>query len=138
VATPLFRPDLQSPASGEQVPGPVQGDPTFDQITFTFGSVVVTDPITVEYVVEVSTDPNFSRNKTKKLGTIVTPDAGPISLTVPNDFFTTAGQTIWWRVGARNVADRPGPVKDAIGERYIFSAVRSFKRPTLPPPPPAN
>jgi phosphodiesterase/alkaline phosphatase D-like protein len=132
----LNRSDLQSPSSGEQVPAPQQGDPTFDQITFTFNSVVVADPINVEYVVEVSTDPNFSKKNTKALGKTITPELGPVSITVSNDFFTTAGTTIWWRVGARNVADRPGPTKDAAGERFIFSAVRNFKRPSLPPPPP--
>ncbi len=138
VATPLFRSDLQSPTSGEQVPAPQPGDPTFDQMTFTFNSVVIADPISVEYVVEVSSSPNFTKSTTKKLGTTISVDSGPISLTVSNNFFTTPGTTIWWRVGSRNTADKPGPTRDSLGERYIFSAVRSFKRPSLPPPPPAN
>jgi hypothetical protein len=138
VATPLFRPELQTPGSGEDVPAPVPGDPIFDQVTFTFNSVVLADPITVEYILEVSTSPNFTRNSTRKIGTTVSTETGLISIIAENNFFTAPGTTVWWRVGARNVADRPGPVKDALGERYIFSAVRSFKRPTAPPPPPAN
>jgi hypothetical protein len=138
VATPLFRPELQTPGSGEDVPAPVPGDPIFDQVTFTFNSVVLADPITVEYILEVSTSPNSTRNSTRKIGTTVSTETGLISIIAENNFFTAPGTTVWWRVGARNVADRPGPVKDALGERYIFSAVRSFKRPTAPPPPPAN
>jgi hypothetical protein len=138
VATPLFRPELQTPASGEDVPAPVPGDPIFDQVTFTFNSVVLSDPITVEYIVEVSTSPNFTRNTTRKVGTALSTEVGLISIIADNTFFTAAGTTVWWRVGARNVADRPGPVRDSLGERYIFSAARSFKRPTAPPPPPAN
>ena len=44
--------------------------------------------------------------------------------------------TIWWRIGARNIDDVPGPIPDATGQRYIFSVPRSFTRPNNPPPPP--
>lgn len=138
VATPLLRPDLQSPASGEQRPAPQPGNPEYDQITFEFNSVVQADPIAVEYVVQVSTSPNFPKSSTRTLGKTINPNTGPISITVSNNFFTTPNTTIWWRVGARNTADKPGPTRDSVGERYIFSAARNFVRPALPPDPPSN
>jgi hypothetical protein len=50
-----------------------------------------------------------------------------------------AGSTeMWWRIGAKNVADNPGPVKDPSGQRYIFGSPRRFTRPASPPPPPAE
>jgi hypothetical protein len=136
VATPLIRPLLQAPQEGQAVAPPTPGDPLNDQITFTFQSVVSADPITVQYIVEVSTDPNFPRSTTRVVGTRVSAATGTVSITADNNFLTAQGTLVWWRVGARNVADRPGPTKDASGQRYVFSAPRSFTRPGSPPPPP--
>jgi len=52
--------------------------------------------------------------------------------------------TLYWRVGARNDADRPGPVhwisrSHGDGDRtfrYVYSEVRSFTPADMPPPPP--
>lgn len=52
--------------------------------------------------------------------------------------------TLYWRVGARNDDDRPGPVNwitrnHADGDRtfrYVYSEVRSFTPADMPPPPP--
>jgi hypothetical protein len=52
--------------------------------------------------------------------------------------------TVYWRVGARNDADSPGPVNwitrnHADGDRtfrYVYSEVRSFTPADMPPPPP--
>lgn len=63
------------------------------------------------------------------------------------DFVTGASSTppvLFWRVGARNSGDRPGPVhffsknnKDRnTNFRFIYSDARSFTPAQLPPPPP--
>lgn len=52
--------------------------------------------------------------------------------------------TLYWRVGARNDADRPGPVhwisrNHGDGDRqfrFVYSEVRSFTPADMPPPPP--
>ncbi len=133
VATPLFRSDLQSPANGESYPAPQPGYPEYDQITFSFNSVVQADPIAIEYVVEVSSSPSFSKGTTRRVGTTISSETGPVSITVSNNFMTATNATIWWRVGAKNTADKPGPVGG-----YVFSTARNFKRPIAPPPPPSN
>ncbi len=59
---------------------------------------------------------------------------------VPN----TPKPTLYWRVGARNDNDRPGPVhwitrNHGDGDRtfrYVYSEVRSFTPADMPPPPP--
>jgi hypothetical protein len=52
--------------------------------------------------------------------------------------FGASTSEFFWRVGARNVADRPGPVADQSGERFVFGASRRFTIPAPPPPPPAE
>jgi hypothetical protein len=44
---------------------------------------------------------------------------------------------IYWRIGARNAADNPGPVKNG-KSRYVFSGARNFQPPVGPPPPPGG
>jgi len=59
---------------------------------------------------------------------------------VPN----TPKPTLYWRVGARNDADRPGPVhwisrNHGDGDRtfrFVYSEIRSFTPADMPPPPP--
>jgi len=138
VATPLNRLQLQSPAEGEAKAPPSPGNPINDDITFIFQSAVTSDPISVQYAVEVSTSPNFTKSTTKVLGTRITPAPGTVSITTSNNFLTAQGTIIWWRVGARNVADNPGPTKDQSGQRYVWGPGRSFNRPGSPPPPPAS
>ena len=141
LATPLNSPTLVSPSSNQQVS---------QDIPFTFNSVVnPAFPITVEYVFQVSSDPTFPRNRTLTLAKVLRTDTGILSVgTVdlynnsgqfnPGLQLNTATQEWFWRVGARNVADRPGPVPDATGQRYIFSPARRFTIPSPPPPPPVE
>jgi hypothetical protein len=137
LATPLAPPQLQAPAEGAAVAPPSPGDPINDQITFTFNSAVTANPITVAYAIEVSTSPLFTKATTRLVGTKISGATGTVSISASNNFLTTEGTIVYWRVGARNVADNPGPVKDAIGQRYVWSTPRSFTRPGSPPPPPA-
>jgi len=45
------------------------------------------------------------------------------------------GGRIYWRVGAKNNGDTPGPPKSPV-RRYIYSGIQSFVVPEQPPPPP--
>ncbi len=42
---------------------------------------------------------------------------------------------LFWRVGARNLADSPGPTRDAQGNRYVWSRPFEFQTQELPPSP---
>jgi len=133
-ATPLNRPTLVSPADN----GPV-GQP----IPFTFNSAVQTVPILVEYVIQFSDTISFTKSRTVTVSVFTRTNTGVISST-PIDTasatlpaFIRTASTLYWRVGARNPEDRPGPVPDPqTGMRYIFSQPRTFTRPGGPPPPP--
>jgi hypothetical protein len=138
LATPLDGTTLQAPADNATIP-PANGSSTDPNrlITFQFNSVATIRPLTAEYIVQVSTSPVFARNVTRQVGTRVSNATGIVSIAVPNNFFTDAETVIYWRVGARNTADKPGPIADkATKQRFIFSQPRSFQRPqTIPPPP---
>jgi len=132
-ATPLNPPALASPGNGVAV----------TTAPFSFDSVVTgLAGITVEYVVQFSDTPTFSRSTivarfTSNLtGRIQTPTSIDTTRNVPS--YVANASTVYWRVGAKNVADRPGPVPDPLTkQRYIFSQYRTFVRPGTPPPPPA-
>jgi hypothetical protein len=48
--------------------------------------------------------------------------------------FIQNASTFYWRVGARNSLDNPGPVPDVTtGQRYIFGTYRTLIRPGTPP-----
>lgn len=135
-ATPLNRPELVSPPQGQEI------DPAVD-IPFTFNSVVTSFPITVEYILQFSTSSLFPANQTETIGPITSNSASVVSMGSINTVtgrksFIQNASTVYWRIGARNVEDVPGPVPDASGQRYIFSTVRTFTRPTNPPPPPGS
>jgi hypothetical protein len=69
------------------------------------------------------------------LGNVSSPVIDTAGGSIPASIRTAA--TVYWRVGARNVADNPGPVPDPSGQRYVFSPARTFTRPSPPPPPPS-
>jgi hypothetical protein len=127
-ATPIARIQLTSPPNNTANVG--------DLVQFSWNAV----PGANQYAVEVSTDPAFQNgNNIAVVARIESISPGGIS-TEPIDIsgvFPTA-QRLYWRVGGRNAADDPGPVKDAKGERYVFSVPFQFDRAKNPPPPPLS
>lgn len=140
-ATPLNPATLTSPASNAVI--------SADQ-PFQFGSVVnPAFPITAQYVLQISWDPLFPKSRTRTYAKLTRTDTGTLS-TGPIDLFNNSGQfnpgldlnsssqEWFWRIGAKNVGDKPGPVPDANGERFVFSPPRRFTIPSPPPPPPVE
>lgn len=130
LATPLNRPTPRAPQNDQTI-----NAPTTFQWTSVRGSVA---SVQLEYILQFSTTPSFSRGTVSNAGTILdltSPADSPVSSqTIDTADFFPAADTVYWRVGVRNIEDRPGPVDN--GGRYIYSAVRRFKRSTLPPGPP--
>ncbi len=98
------------------------------------------------YRVEVSTDPTFrDRNRTFVSSEILSTAAGgsPVSTERINletgllNRLGLVGQrvTLYWRVGARNLSDNPGPVPGPGGLRYVWSRPFEFTTQELPPSP---
>jgi hypothetical protein len=132
VATPLNQPQVIEPAQGINVTS---------KIPFTTQSVVTANPIICQYVLQLSSSPQFTAGTTETIGPITSNSTGVISMGLIDTFngrkaVIQNATTIWWRIGARNEDDVPGPLPDASGQRYIFSVPRSFTRPNNPPPPP--
>lgn len=136
-ATALENPEVVTPSQGAVFD-------TVDELNsprFTFEAVTNAQPITVQYILEMSTSPQFPSNRTFATDPIVsnvnsTLNITPGPLNALPSYLRTA-TTIWWRVGARNIDDNPGPVPASTGRRYIFSVPRSFTvvRDDVPPPP---
>jgi hypothetical protein len=123
-ATPLTRPNLRGPVEGATI-----NAPTNFQWTSVRGPVA---SVLIGYVVQISPDPSFPAGRTTTLPEFVESVVAN-GQTVSSPTFDTGtlfpgSTTLYWRVGARNVADRPGPVADASGNRYIFSSPRRFNR----------
>lgn len=95
-----------------------------------------------EYAIEISTQPNFqNKNQMVVVARKVTnpqPPGTEIGLDAPVDIsgIFPGVQQLYWRVGARNSGDNPGPTLDPLGERYVFGTVYQFTRVEEPPPPP--
>jgi hypothetical protein len=134
-ATPLPRPVLETPQQNETV---------IDYRNFTFQSVVnPLFPIRIGYVLQLSSSPTFPRDRTFTTPERVSGGLGTQSIQIPREEPTFQqflqrrfgdAQQIWWRVGARNIEDNPGPEPDQFtGMRYIFSAPQPFTRPIAPP-----
>ncbi|GBC92755.1 hypothetical protein HRbin15_01232 [bacterium HR15] len=98
------------------------------------------------YRVEVSADPTFrDRNRTFVSPEILSTAAGgsPVSterLNIETGLLARLGLvgqrvTLYWRVGARNLNDNPGPVPGPGGLRYVWSRPFEFTTQELPPPP---
>ena len=102
----------------------------------------------LDYAVEVSTDTMFPSGRTIVVSRFSSQTPGlqstsqapghlQIDLSTTNTslpLYIRQAQTLYWRAGVRNHADRPGPVPDSIGERYIFSArYFTLNRPLVPP-----
>jgi hypothetical protein len=98
------------------------------------------------YRVEVSTDPTFrDRNRTFVSNEILSTAAGGSPVSTERINLETAllnrlglvGQrvTLYWRVGARNLGDDPGPLPGPGGLRYVWSRPFEFTTQELPPSP---
>lgn len=129
-ATPLVRSTLRSPDDNAIVAGP---------ITFGFTSVRGNvSSIPIEYVVQFSDRQDFPANRTfttDPFVELVLPGGQPVSSpTIDTSTVFPTASVLYWRVGARNPEDVPGPVADASGQRYIKSAIRHFRRPSTPHP----
>lgn len=97
--------------------------------------------VSVEYVYQFSNDPSFPKATTftgyKFVSNSLTNLLYPVIDTKDTTRFSAAvisAQTVYWRVGARNINDNPGPRPDAYtGQPYIFSNWSPFTRPLTPP-----
>lgn len=124
--TPIDRIALTSPPNGTVN--------VLELVQFSWNAV----PGANQYAVEISTDPAFqSAANIVVVARVESISPGGVS-TDPIDISGVfpSVQRLYWRVGGRNAGDRPGPVKDAEGERYVFSTPFQFDRTEKPPPPP--
>ncbi len=99
------------------------------------------------YRIEVSTDPTFrDRSRTfvsaEILSTAVggSPVSPPDRINIESALLQRLGLvgrrvTLYWRVGARNLNDNPGPIAGPGGLRYVWSRPFEFTTQELPPPP---
>ncbi|MCS7273416.1 MAG: CsgG/HfaB family protein [Fimbriimonadales bacterium] len=98
------------------------------------------------YRVEVSLDPTFrNRAHTFVSDEILSTAAGgtPVStenINLESAFLARLGLvgrrvTLYWRVGARNLSDDPGPIPGPGGLRYVWSRPFEFTTQELPPAP---
>ncbi len=99
------------------------------------------------YRVEVSTDPTFrDRSRTFVSNEILSTAVGGSPVSTDRINLETAllnrlgllGQrvTLYWRVGARNLGDNPGPIPDPQSKlRYVWSRPFEFTTQELPPAP---
>jgi hypothetical protein len=131
LATPLAQTTLLQPANGSQ-------DVDLGAVDFEFQAV----PGAQAYRVEVSPDPTF-RNKSLSVFTdeVMLPAGATVSIRNVNLRTRFAGtQRLYWRAGARNLGDQPGPAPwtgDSRGQyRYIWSEPFSFTPAVEPPPAP--
>lgn len=99
------------------------------EIQFQFPSILAntTNSFVADYIVEVSTSPNFPKGST-----VVYPST-PIQSTETNQISTPPvtlqnllpaavnASSFFYRYGVRNDLDSPGPYPDLLGERFLFS-----------------
>lgn len=121
--TPLFLPTLISP--------PDQSKDVNNTLQFSWGAVAGAN----EYLVQISTDVTF-RNRNRLRNLVVTNDNNTDPIDISAVF--PGVRRLYWRVGAKNLGDVPGPVRDVAGNRYVFSQGFWFERVELPPPPPPS
>ncbi len=127
-ATPLFPVQLTVPQNG--------ATDVSNVVQFAWQST----PGANRYLVQISTSPNFTSSTTvRNIAVVDSIIPGGVS-TDPIDIsgIFPGTQRLYWRVGAKNTGDNPGPKKDPTGERYVFSAPFQFDRVLPPPPPPSE
>ena len=115
-ATPLGRVQPTYPANDQSVP-------TLP-FSFKFNSILTgTVNFSADYAIEMSADSNFSAGNTFLVTSLTRSSTGQITSPQISALPSAFGglSQVYWRVGARNAGDRPGPVLDSIGQRYIWS-----------------
>ena len=129
VATPVARPQTVGPVS----------DQNLANIRVTFRTVQGAD----QYILEFARDPSFSKKVSRGPFFSAFSGGGTTQsdiLDLSNDFNNVAaGGRIYYRVGARNSQDSPGPLKRGVpnGDNYIYSGDSlSFAKLGNPPAPP--
>ena len=141
LATPLAPPVALSPGSNTTFgTGPR---------SFTFTGSARTQAIEAIYVIQFSDSPNFTPNNahTFTYGPITTFGAGGNTGATVGKFLTIYGRgsvlpaaiqaapIVYWRIGARNAADKPGPHPDYYTkQRYVFSIASTFSQSAAPSP----
>lgn len=125
--TPLASPILTAPVAGTKLSGPT---------SFTAQGVAGNYSITLEYVLQFSTNSKFPNDasetytfqplqQTGKGASIVTFTADPNATFLPANILNATA--VYWRIGAKNIADAPGPAANG-GLHYIFSSASTFSR----------
>lgn len=130
--SPVLRQDLIQPAFNSAAVDPAN-------VTFEWRSVLGADT----YIVEVATDPAF-RNVVYRSGEVQASrfsEGQPVLLEnvslSANLVGVSPDATLYWRVGARQSMDDPGPVPDpATGLRFVYGETSQFRSVAGPPPPP--
>lgn len=125
----FFVPPIQSTPSNGAVNQPVQN------ITFTWAPTTGANL----YFVEVfpNSDPDGLRAPIFRSGEQRVGSASLMNATIQGPF--GSGATFWWRVGARQTADRTPPKLETTGQTgWLFSSMRSFTTTVSPPPPPSS
>jgi len=127
-ATCLNRPALEQPPNGSE-------SVNLQNVKFSWDAVLGSNA----YLVQISTDITFNSN-VRNLAEINTAQTGGIVSTNILDIrgFFPGANRLYWRVGARNLSDSPGPASDAKGNRYVFSLPFQFTPVDTPPPPPGG
>lgn len=134
-ATFLSLPQPLSPQLGQPIKS--------NSFSFTSSQAASTTqlPVNIGYVVQISSSPAFPASATVTSAERVTTDTQQLSIAFPprftgdtfqqflSDHFGNT-QTLYWRIGVRNVADVPGPLPDpTTGLRYMFSVAQNFLAP---------
>ena len=122
LVTPIDSPVANSPQAGTQV--------TATSVTFDVQGVTGA----TQYMVEVSSDPNFRTNVRQQILPVqaASQRTGSVSQTIDvTRWFASTHGTLWWHAGARNAIDSPGPdpgiYANAPGDRYwVYSLPESF------------
>lgn len=126
--TALLPPNPTSPAGGNLVQD-------ITSVTFQWDGVTGAN----EYIVEVADNPDF-RNSIQlgpvlKFGTAAVGSQTLAAQDLTTMRRTNAGNVFWWRVGARNRYDNPGPDPGIWGKlggdrRWVYSAPETFTIPS--------
>ncbi|HEY0865790.1 MAG TPA: hypothetical protein VGE01_00330, partial [Fimbriimonas sp.] len=131
-ATPIRRPQLTSPADNAFIR---ESELQIFQVTSPFTAVGA--DVAPEYILQFSKTRDFRNAVTIEQwapGNTAIVASREIALQGEDIPSTYRSGDFYWRIGARNSLDNPGPVPDpATGERYIFSLPRLLKRNIIAP-----